>query len=113
MPDFSRTIEALKAFDAVPYQYGENEQLARAVGRAYGLDTSDINNPADCEDLIRPGPPYPATGEADVSFVRRMVRDHHTPPQKEHNICIVDPKRDGATMWDCPCADCRRLRRGA
>lgn len=27
--------------------------------------------------------------------------------------CIVDPNVDGPTLWDCPCSECRGLRRHA
>lgn len=27
--------------------------------------------------------------------------------------CIVDPNRDGPTLWDCACAECRALQREA
>lgn len=27
-------------------------------------------------------------------------------------VCIVDPDRDGPTLWDCECDECRRLQGG-
>jgi len=76
LPDLTRTSEALAAFDAVmePYDSGYGTDLAKAVGVAFGLDTADRNNQDDCAALIRPGPREPQGGEADLSFVRRMVR---------------------------------------
>ena len=85
--DMSRTIAALAEYDAyndafhphetqheVLAQFAELERLARAVGRAYGLDTSDINSPDTCEGVIRPGHKIPGPG-CELSFVRRMVRE--------------------------------------
>jgi hypothetical protein len=47
--------------------------LAREVGRAFGLDTADRNDPTTCEALVRPGPAVPRPGY-ELSFVRRMVK---------------------------------------
>jgi hypothetical protein len=76
LPNLNRTVAALAAFDAVhgPHDPGLFSPLAEAVGVAYGLDTADRNNPDDCAALVRPGPREPRGGEADLSFVRRMVR---------------------------------------
>lgn len=65
--DLTRTAAALYAYDAeaclpLPDDFKQawakinrKDQLAREVGRAYGLDTAHINNVAVCEALIRPG----------------------------------------------------------
>ena len=78
LPDLTRTAEALAAFDAVhgPHDPGHDTELARAVGVAFGLDTADRNDPETCAVLVRPGPREPRGGDADLSFVRRMVRLH-------------------------------------
>jgi len=73
LPDLSRTEAAIKAFDGAAELDKKNE-LAQAVGRTYGQDTIDRNDPETCTALVRPGPPTPSLGETDVSFVRRMVR---------------------------------------
>ncbi len=76
MIDMSRTQAAIDAYDAKwgdeydPYQLCP---LAKAVGVAFGLDTADRNNKADCARLIRPGPRAPQPG-CELSFVRRMCR---------------------------------------
>jgi hypothetical protein len=69
LPNLQRTADAIAAYDANP-----TEAKAKAVGVAFGLDTADRNDPETCAALVRPGPPTPALGETDVSFVRRMVR---------------------------------------
>lgn len=48
------------------------EALGEAVGVAFGLDTSDRNNPETCRQCVRPGPAVPSPG-AELSFVRRML----------------------------------------
>jgi len=68
-PDLSRTAAALDAYDADP-----TEENARAVGAAFGLDTADRSDPDVCAALVRPGPRHPLGGDADLPFVRRMVR---------------------------------------
>ena len=72
-PDLTRTAAALEAFDAAhgPQDPGD---LAKAVGVAFGLDTSDRNNAEDCAALVHPGAREPLGGDADLSFVRKMVR---------------------------------------
>lgn len=87
-PDLTRTAAALAAYDehdqnvpdltrlsndACVEWLDENDRLARAVGVAFGLDTSDRNDPGDCAELLRPGPP--PGGGREESFVRRMVRE--------------------------------------
>lgn len=82
LPDLSRTAQALREYDAavdsIPkrkwWEDGESEieRLERAVGRAYGEDTKDRNNPLTCEQCIRPGPKHAPVG-GELSFVRRMV----------------------------------------
>ena len=76
LPNLQRTADALAAFDAAhgPQDPGTGSELAEAVGIAYGLDTADRNDPEVCADLIRPGAREPLGGEADLSFVRRMVK---------------------------------------
>lgn len=75
-PDLSRTSKALEAFDAVhgPQDPGHGSSLAEAVGVAYGLDTADRNDPETCRATVRPGAREPLGGDADLSFVRQMVR---------------------------------------
>jgi hypothetical protein len=75
-PNLTRTAAALEAFDAAhdPQDPGFDSELAKAVGVAFGLDTSDRNNPEDCAALVRPGSREPRGGDVDLSFVRRMVR---------------------------------------
>ena len=68
LPDLSRTEAAIAAYDCDP-----SDELAAAVGAAYGEDTQDRNNPATCAALIRPGPKVPTPG-SELSFVRRMVK---------------------------------------
>jgi hypothetical protein len=83
--DMSRTIAAIAAYDkfndafdagstteSALAAFAELERLERAVGRAYGLDTSDINSLYTCERIIKPGPKVPGAGFA-LSFVRRMA----------------------------------------
>ena len=68
MQKFTRTRQALHAFDTYTDQVWqhstchnfeandtERNRLARAVGRAFGEDTSDVNNPETCAHCIRPG----------------------------------------------------------
>ena len=78
-PDLTRTVAALETFDAAhgPHDSGYGSPLAKAVGVAYGLDTADRNDPEVCAACVRPGPREPRGGEADLSFVRRMVRGFH------------------------------------
>lgn len=75
-PNLTRTAAALAAFDAAhgPRDPGYGSPLAEAVGVAYGLDTADRNDPETCAACVRPGPRKPLGGDADLSFVRRMVR---------------------------------------
>lgn len=74
--NLQRTADALVAFDAAhgPRDPGFDSPLAKAVGVAYGLDTADINDPETCAACVRPGAREPLGGEADLSFVRRMVK---------------------------------------
>lgn len=88
LPDLTRTAQALAAYDAFDVRYEETvekltpsealamldelERLGAAVGRAFGQDTVDRNNPDTCADLVRPGPRNPGAGSRP-SFVRRMV----------------------------------------
>ena len=76
--NLARTEAALKAYDAhvavVGYDPYQCDELAVAVGRAFGQDTADRNDPATCEALIRPGPPTPPPG-AELSFVRHCVQE--------------------------------------
>jgi hypothetical protein len=85
LPDLSRTEAALSEYDAfdstfkaegsqdkVIAAFAALESRARAVGRAYGLETADRNNVSTCEMVIRPGPAVPGPG-CTLSFVRRMV----------------------------------------
>lgn len=92
--NFSRTLEALAAYDVhdrtfsvqnLPDDWFEQEALlGRAVGRAYGLDTADVNRVESCEHPIRPGRAVPAPG-AELSFVRQRVlwHDPNIPPIPE------------------------------
>jgi hypothetical protein len=77
LPNLSRTATALAAYDEmhariVPMEtnaeamayFEELDRLAEAVGKAYGLDTSDRNDYETCLQYVRPGP-----------FVRRMVAE--------------------------------------
>jgi len=75
-PDLTRTAAALAAFDAAhgPHDPGFDSPLAAAVGDAFALDTADRNDPATAA-TVRPGPRVPRGGDADLSFVRRLVRD--------------------------------------
>jgi len=89
--DLTRTYVALGAYDAyvegemktddTPRAARRQDELGREVGRAFGLDTADRNNLADCTELVRPGKRNPAHPD-DLSFVRRMVADW-----KEHMGC--------------------------
>lgn len=89
LPDLSRTVAALKRYDKrlpqlmrvldkaqtdaeLRTMMTEIEKLEESVGAAFGLDTSDRNNPETCRKLVRPGPATPSTGQ-ELSFVRRMV----------------------------------------
>lgn len=71
--DFTRTRAALAEYDAysdlmdrteywqsstehVLATFGRLEYLARKVGRAFGEDTSAVNNPDMCEGCVRPSP---------------------------------------------------------
>jgi hypothetical protein len=83
--NLERTKAALAAYDAevakpMPDTFREvwaklnrEDRLAREVGRAYGLDTADRNDPATCEACVRPGKPT-TPDHPDEPFVRRMVR---------------------------------------
>ena len=87
--NYARTLAALAAYDVHAAKrplssdrdaiwdpwWSREDALAEAVGRAYGLDTADINKLDDCVKLIRPGPQVPPPG-CEVSFVRRMVAAH-------------------------------------
>ena len=85
--DMSRTAVALAAYDKADVKFGDGcgltqadwldqfaalEDLAEAVGVAFGLDTADINNQETCRRHVRPGPKEPGPG-FELSFVRRMV----------------------------------------
>jgi len=92
LPDLSRTEAAIAAYDAhdITYVaalaansgyrsctildewYKKSDRLAFEVGKAYGEDTKDRNDPKTCADLIRPGLATPSSG-SELSFVRRMV----------------------------------------
>lgn len=92
LPDLSRTARALERHDALEDLLDSDEGailadedaarhsnqlekldfLAAEVGRAYGLDTADRNDPQTCADLVRPGKANPQLGN-ELSFVRRMV----------------------------------------
>lgn len=67
LPDLSRTEAAIAAYDRSP-----SDKLAKEVGRVYGQDTKDRNDPETCAAVIRPGPAIPGAGY-ELSFVRRMV----------------------------------------
>jgi len=77
MTDLPRTRDAIAAYDrewAKPTKsYAKLEELGEAVGIAFGEDTKEFNNPANCRALVRPGPPIPGPG-FELSFVRRMVK---------------------------------------
>lgn len=78
LPNLDRTVAALEAYDAHwgdEYDVYQSCDLAKAVGIAYGLDTSAFNSATQCAALIRPGPRVPQPG-AGLSFVRRMVALH-------------------------------------
>lgn len=64
---FARTRAALEAFDRFTEDVWvhskardwdknntERERLARAVGRAFGLDTPECNSVETCESVVRP-----------------------------------------------------------
>jgi len=76
--DLSRTAEAVEVYDALdaaPYTPSWLESLVaaeRAVGVAFGLDTVELNDPAECAKLL-PGPADP--GAAGLSFIRRCLQD--------------------------------------
>jgi hypothetical protein len=71
-PTYSNTRVALSAYDNCIAEYSslvatapfdvlwahlnKERELAAAVGHAYWLDTSGINNRATCEALVRPAP---------------------------------------------------------
>ncbi len=81
-PDLSRTVAAINAYDehwGDEYDPAQADDLAQAVGVAFGLDTADRNNRSDCARLVRPGPRTPQPG-ADPSFVRRMVTSYLAEP---------------------------------
>jgi hypothetical protein len=65
---FARTKAALKTFDTFTENVwepstwrnfeandAERNRLARAVGRAFGEDTVEVNSPDTCEGCVRPG----------------------------------------------------------
>lgn len=80
-PDLTRTAAALAAFDAAhgPHDSGYGTDLAKAVGEAFALDTADRNDPSTAK-MVRPGPRVPRGGDADLSFVRRLVRKWEAQP---------------------------------
>lgn len=66
---FARTRQAIEAFDTFTETVwvhskalnwdkndAERERLGRAVGRAFGEDTSEVNSPDTCESCVRPSP---------------------------------------------------------
>ena len=82
--NLARTAAAIDAYDVYvegpEYQADpagkairKSEELARAVGEAFGHDTADRNNFENCAELVRPGSRVPPGGDADLSFVRRAV----------------------------------------
>lgn len=89
--NFSRTAEAIAVFDAhdatfdkflaspegqtnkgVKTWFAKSEELAEAVGIAYGHDTADVNSMDHCRSTVRPGPRVPQPG-AELSHVRKAV----------------------------------------
>ena len=83
LPNTKAAIDAYDAFneafntdgmnnDEVLAAFAELERMAKAVGRVFGEETSDINSPVTCEQVIRPGHKVPGPG-CELSFVRRMV----------------------------------------
>jgi hypothetical protein len=90
--DLTRTRDAIAAYDMANAEFttehilslplGQSlrclqdlDDLAEAVGVAYGEDTKSINNVDTCRQYVRPGPATLAVGETQPSFVRRMVAD--------------------------------------
>lgn len=87
--DLTRTAAALKAYDEAYEAFRTGpvtvtleemsaavellDSLGAAVGEAYAADTAD-RNASFLARLIRPGNPNPPGGEADWSFIRRMVK---------------------------------------
>jgi hypothetical protein len=86
-PNLSRTAAAIEAYDAFDATYdaltplnnetvlawfAKLEEMGKAVGHAFGLDTADRNSLSTCEGCIRPGHKVPGPG-CELSFVRRMV----------------------------------------
>lgn len=71
--DLTRTAEALRRYDEAD---DKTDELAEAVGIAYGLDTAHVNDFETCRACIRPGHPNPPGGDEDLSFVRRLVRQY-------------------------------------
>jgi len=94
--NLTRTIHAIEAYDHLLEKFQQldaakedADKILRAlsdleaaeehVGYMYGLDTSDRNNVDDCRKYVHPGNKEVSPGEDDVCFVRRMVRDFHSP----------------------------------
>lgn len=75
--DLTRTVAALAAFDAAHESHDSDPDclLAKAVGIAFGFDTADRNQFANCAALVRPGAREPRGGKSELSFVRLMVRE--------------------------------------
>jgi len=76
LPDLSRTAAALALYDAAGAELDRCDALTdamvehvdtarRRVAIAYGLDTADRNNPADCAASL--------THPSGLRFIRRMV----------------------------------------
>lgn len=51
----------------------------------------------------------PESRRVGPKFVVRMLSGRVVLPAER--VCIVDPDRDGPTLWDCGCTECRRLAR--
>lgn len=70
------TVKAIADYDA-------GRATGEDVGRAFGKDTADRNNMANCVALVRPGPPTPSwsdqpwhvLGHPDEPWLRRLVRE--------------------------------------
>lgn len=78
LPDLTRTATALVLFDAIGDEIDRSrditddmidhyESARLRVAVAYGLDTADRNNPADCAASL--------CDPSSLRFVRRMVAD--------------------------------------
>lgn len=91
LPDLTRTARAIEKYDEYDAKFGSAvdrwhkdrrinlekmvgklDDMGKAVGHAFGLDTADRNAMDTCEGHIRPGPKVPGPG-CELSFVRRMV----------------------------------------